>query len=83
MRDVAVQERIILAIRKVGDGDTQEGTCEHVLPVMAVVHCARDCHECCARERDKRQPRLTLQQQLSGFETISSADAHGMPILVE
>ena len=55
MRDVAIQGRIVLAIREVGDGDTQEGTCEHVLPVVPVVHRARDRDErrgCEGRERD-------------------------------
>ena len=60
MRDGGVEGRVVLAVREVGGDESEKRSGQHILPVVAVVHGARDRDEGSAGERNERDPRLHL-----------------------
>lgn len=42
VRDIGIEGWVVLAVREVGGDEPEEGARKHVLPVVTIVHSARD-----------------------------------------
>ena len=52
------QRRVVLAVCKEGEPESEKRASSDVLPVVPVVHCARDSNECCTYKRCEGYQRL-------------------------